>query len=69
MSERATIPPAERFFVRQEEAAALLSISTRQLRKLTRRGEIPAYGHGRSLRYAVEDLRRFGHTTGGGRDG
>ena len=65
MSDRPTIPPAERLMVRQPEAAELLSISTRQLRRLTRRGEIPASGAHKSLRYALDDLRTYAGRTGG----
>lgn len=60
-----TIPPAERLMVRQSEAAELLSISTRQLRRLTRRGEIPAIGAHKSLRYALDDLRTYASRAGG----
>lgn len=63
-----TIPPAERFMVRQPEAAELLSISTRQLRRLTTSGEIPASGQGKSIRYAVEDLRAYAQRRSGGRN-
>jgi excisionase family DNA binding protein len=60
-----TIPPSERLMVRQPEAAELLSISTRQLRRLTKRGEIPASGERKSLRYALDDLRAYARRTGG----
>ena len=59
------IPPTERLMVRQPEAADLLSISTRQLRRLTRRGDIPARGERKSLRYALDDLRAYARRTGG----
>ena len=65
MSDRPTLPPTERLMVRQPEAAALLSISTRQLRRLTRRGEIRAIGEHKSLRYALDDLRSYAGRTGG----
>ncbi len=59
MSGRPSIPLAERLQVRPAEAAALLSISERQLYRLTQRGEIPSIGAGRLRRYAVDDLRAY----------
>lgn len=56
---RLKIIPAERLQVRPSEAAELLSISERQLYRLTQRGEIPSIGSGRLRRYAVEDLREW----------
>jgi excisionase family DNA binding protein len=53
------IPPTERLQVRPGEAAALLSISERELRRRTRSGEITSIGKGRLRRYAVEDLRAY----------
>lgn len=50
------IPPAERRCVKPVEAAALLSVSTKTLERLTKRGEIPSIGRGRLRRYAVGDL-------------
>lgn len=58
-SERTPIPPAQRLQVRPREAAELLSISERELRRLTQQGEIPSIGRGRLRRYAVEDLREW----------
>jgi excisionase family DNA binding protein len=55
----ASIPPAQRLQVRPREAAELLSISERALRRLTQLGEIPSIGTGRLRRYAVEDLRAY----------
>jgi excisionase family DNA binding protein len=67
MSEQDTIPPLERLQVRPREAAALLSISERELRRLSARGEIPRIGRGRLVRYALDDLRNWqqGNRTGG----
>jgi excisionase family DNA binding protein len=53
------IPPADRLQVKPQEAADLLSISDRHLRRLTERGEIPRIGNGRLTRYDVEDLREW----------
>lgn len=67
MIERSTIPPTERLQVRPAEAAQLLSISERELRRLRQKGEIPSVGYGRLRRYAVTDLRAWQdrHRNGG----
>lgn len=41
------------------EAAEALSVCEKTLFNLTRRGELPAVKIGRSVRYAVDDLRAF----------
>jgi excisionase family DNA binding protein len=66
MSDRSTIPPNDRILVKQPEAADLLSMSTRHLRRLTDRGEIPAIGKGRGILYAVEDLHAYARRARGG---
>lgn len=57
--DQSKIPPAERLQVREGEAAQLLSISPRQLRRLRAAGEIETVGDGRLRRYPVEGLRRW----------
>ncbi len=59
MSNRPPIPAAARLQVRTREAAELLSISERHMRRLGERGEIPRIGRGRLTRYAVDDLREW----------
>jgi len=59
VSERPTIPPTERLQVRPAEAAALLSISERELWRKTKTGEIPSIGRRRLRRYAIADLRAW----------
>lgn len=59
MTDRPTIPPAERLQVRPAEAAELLSISERELWRLTKAGAIPSIGRRRLRRYAVDDLRAW----------
>lgn len=59
MSDRTSIPPAERLQVRPAEAAELLSISERELWRKTKSGEIPSIGARRLRRYAVADLRAW----------
>lgn len=59
MTTKSTIPPTERFQVRPQEAADLLSISTRHLRRLVLRGKLHPVGQGRGRRYLVEDLRAY----------
>lgn len=54
-----TIEPHNRLQVRTREAAELLSISERHLRRLADQGEIPRIGRGRLTRYAVDDLREW----------
>jgi predicted ATPase len=58
----------ERLQVRPPEAAALLSISERELWRKTKTGEIPSIGKRRLRRYAVDDLRAWQHRNrnGGG---
>jgi excisionase family DNA binding protein len=48
-----------RLLLTAAEAAEALAISERTLWALTDRGEIPAIRIGRSVRYAVEDLRAW----------
>lgn len=45
--------------VRPDEAARLLSISRRQLDRITERGELASIGNGRMRRYAMADLRAW----------
>ncbi len=59
MSDRLMIPPTERLQVRPAEAAALLSISERELWRKTKTGEIPSIGARRLRRYALSDLRAW----------
>jgi excisionase family DNA binding protein len=59
MNQAPPIPPAERLQVRAREAAQLLSISERELRRLTQAGALPSIGRGRLRRYALEDLRAW----------
>jgi excisionase family DNA binding protein len=56
---KTAIPAAARLQVRTREAAELLSISERHMRRLGERGEIPRIGTGRLTRYAVDDLREW----------
>jgi len=63
-----TIPPTERLQVRPSEAAVLLSISERELRRRTISGEIPSIGKGRLRRYAIEDLRAYMRRNRNGRE-
>jgi excisionase family DNA binding protein len=53
------IPAAERLQVRIREAAELLSISERHLRRMAERGEIPRIGKGKLTRFSVDDLREW----------
>jgi excisionase family DNA binding protein len=53
------IPPTERLQVRIAEAAELLSISERHLRRLMASGEIRSVGRGRLRRVAIAELRRW----------
>lgn len=57
MNNHNELPLTERLQVRPHDAAKLLSISERQLRRLCARGEIPSIGRGRLRRYALADLR------------
>lgn len=54
--------------VRPPEAAALLSISERELWRKTKSGEIPSIGRRRLRRYALDDLRAWqrSNRNGGG---
>ncbi len=49
----------EKLLVTVEQAVEILSLSRRTLWKLTKEGKLPAVRHGRAVRYAVEDLRRY----------
>ena len=57
----------EQLQVKPIEAAALLSISERELWRKTKSGEIPSIGKRRLRRYAVDDLRAWQrHNRNGG---
>jgi hypothetical protein len=58
MHEAPPIPLVERLQVRRQ-AAQLLSISERELRRLTQAGTLPSIGRARLRRYALEDLRAW----------
>jgi excisionase family DNA binding protein len=58
-TEPPVIPPAQRLQVREDEAAQLLSISSRTVRKLRKRGEIESTGYGKLRRYPVDGLQRW----------
>lgn len=54
-----TSPHPDTLLVDARTAAKMLAVSTRTLWTLTDRGDIPAVRIGRSVRYAIDDLRRF----------
>ena len=50
---------SERLLLTPREAAKALSICEKTIYTLTKSGELPAVRIGRSVRYALEDLRAF----------
>jgi excisionase family DNA binding protein len=56
MKESTPLPTLQ---VRIEDAARMLSMSPRSVRRLIADGKLPSVGRGRLRRIAVEDLHRF----------
>lgn len=52
-------PRCEALLVKAPEAAAMLGIGIRTLQTLTAKGELPKIKFGRSVRWAVPDLREW----------
>lgn len=50
---------SEPLLITEAEAAKLLSIGARTLRKLAKSGEVPSLKIGRSVRYSLEMLRQW----------
>lgn len=53
----ATVQPIPLLLLKQEQAAAALSISERKFWEIVHRGEIPRVCIGRSVRFRVSDLQ------------
>lgn len=56
MSDPTPLPTLQ---VRIEDAARMLSMSPRSVRRLIAEGKLPSVGRGRLRRIAVKDLHRF----------